>query len=71
MSSPVRKRIVLWGTGVVGSMVAAELVDHPAFELVGVGVSHPAKVGPASVRPSPDRQPYRSNASFTWVSESP
>ena len=40
-----RKRVVLWGTGVVGSMVAAELVDHPASELVGVGVSNPAKVG--------------------------
>ncbi len=41
----VKKRVVLWGTGVVGSMVAAELVDHPAFELVGVGVSNPDKVG--------------------------
>lgn len=40
-----RKRIVLWGTGVVGSMVIAELVDHPLFELVGVGVSNPDKVG--------------------------
>jgi hypothetical protein len=43
--SSMKKRIVLWGTGVVGSMVVAELVDHPAFELVGVGVSNPAKVG--------------------------
>ncbi len=41
-----KKRIVLWGTGVVGSMVMAEILDgHPAFELVGVGVSNPAKVG--------------------------
>jgi hypothetical protein len=40
------KRIVLWGTGVVGSMVMAEIIDgHPAFELVGVGVSNPDKVG--------------------------
>ena len=39
------KRIVVWGTGFVGSMVIAELVGHPMFELVGVGVSNPAKVG--------------------------
>ncbi|MGW4248667.1 NAD(P)H-dependent amine dehydrogenase family protein [Nocardia sp. NPDC004722] len=41
----VTKRIVLWGTGVVGSMVLAEILRHPAYELVGVGVSNPAKVG--------------------------
>ena len=40
-----KKRVVVWGTGVVGSMVIAEIVDHPVFELVGVGVSHPDKVG--------------------------
>lgn len=39
------KRIVLWGTGVVGSMVLAEILRHPLFELAGVGVSNPAKVG--------------------------
>ena len=39
------KRVVVWGTGVVGSMVIAEIVRSPAFELVGVGVSNPAKVG--------------------------
>ncbi|WP_216905960.1 NAD(P)H-dependent amine dehydrogenase family protein [Nocardia noduli] len=39
------KRIVLWGTGVVGSMVLAEIVRHPLFDLVGVGVSNPDKVG--------------------------
>ena len=32
------KRVVVWGTGVVGKMVIAEIVKHPAFELVGVGV---------------------------------
>jgi hypothetical protein len=32
------KRIVVWGTGVVGKMVIAEMVRHPKFELVGVGV---------------------------------
>lgn len=45
MVSPERKRIVVWGTGYVGKMVIAEAVRHPLFELVGVGVSNPAKVG--------------------------
>ena len=39
------KRIVLWGTGVVGKMVLQEIFDHPDFELVGVGVHDSAKVG--------------------------
>jgi len=39
------KRIVIWGTGFVGKMVIAEIVKHPLFELVGVGVSNPKKVG--------------------------
>ncbi len=39
------KRIVIWGTGFVGKMVIPEVLDHPEFELVGVGVSNPAKVG--------------------------
>ncbi|GAA2048124.1 dihydrodipicolinate reductase [Catenulispora yoronensis] len=40
------KRIVLWGTGFVGKLVLAELLrPHPRFELVGVGVSSPDKVG--------------------------
>ena len=39
------KRIVVWGTGFVGKMVIAEVVKHPLFELVGVGVSSPDKVG--------------------------
>jgi hypothetical protein len=40
-----RKRVVVWGTGFVGRMVIPEIVRHPAFELVGVGVSAPDKVG--------------------------
>ena len=40
-----KKRIVIWGTGFVGRMVIAEVVKHPLFELVGVGVSNPDKVG--------------------------
>jgi hypothetical protein len=39
------KRIVVWGTGFVGRMVIPEVVKHPNFELVGVGVSAPEKVG--------------------------
>src|SRR5580698_11425880 len=39
------KRVVVWGTGFVGRMVIAEIVKHPEFELVGVGVSDPQKVG--------------------------
>ena len=39
------KRVVVWGTGFVGKMVIAEIAKHPFFELVGVGVSNPDKVG--------------------------
>jgi 4-hydroxy-tetrahydrodipicolinate reductase len=39
------KRIVVWGTGFVGKMVIPEILRHPIFELVGVGVSNPGKVG--------------------------
>jgi 4-hydroxy-tetrahydrodipicolinate reductase len=39
------KRIVVWGTGFVGKMVIAEIVEHPLFELVGVGVNNPDKAG--------------------------
>ena len=38
-------RVVIWGTGFVGRMVIAEILKHPLFELVGVGVSNPDKVG--------------------------
>jgi len=40
-----RKRVVVWGTGFVGRMIIPEIVPHPRFELVGVGVSNPDKVG--------------------------
>jgi 4-hydroxy-tetrahydrodipicolinate reductase len=43
MTAP--KRVVVWGTGFVGRMVIAEIARHPSFELVGVGVSNPDKVG--------------------------
>src|SRR6201994_700709 len=45
MSEGGTKRIVVWGTGFVGRMVIAEILKHPLFELVGVGVSNPDKVG--------------------------
>jgi 2,4-diaminopentanoate dehydrogenase len=41
----VKKRVVIWGTGFVGKMVISEVIRHPAFELVGVGVHDPQKVG--------------------------
>ena len=45
MSENAPKRVVVWGTGFVGQMVIPEIVRHPSFELVGVGVSNPDKVG--------------------------
>jgi len=39
------KRVVVWGTGFVGKMVIPQIVRHPYFELVGVGVSNPDKSG--------------------------
>ena len=39
------KRVVVWGTGFVGKMVIPGILSHPEFELVGVGVRDPAKVG--------------------------
>src|SRR6204780_925182 len=39
------KNVVVWGTGFVGRMVILEIVRHPLFELVGVGVSAPEKIG--------------------------
>src|ERR1700752_4923756 len=45
MSERDSKRVVVWGTGFVGRMGTAEILKHPLFELVGVGVSNPNKVG--------------------------
>src|SRR5271157_486376 len=39
------KRVVVWGTGFVGKMVIPEVLRHPHFELVGVGVHDTDKVG--------------------------
>ena len=38
-------RVVVWGTGVVGKMIIAEVDKHPAFDLVGVGVHDADKIG--------------------------
>jgi 2,4-diaminopentanoate dehydrogenase len=43
--SSERARVVVWGTGFVGRMVIPEILRHPRFELVGVGVHDPAKAG--------------------------
>ena len=45
MSASGKKRVVVWGTGFVGRLVIPEIVKHPSFELVGVGVSNPEKIG--------------------------
>ena len=39
------KRVVVWGTGFVGKMVIAEIARNAEFDLVGVGVHDPNKVG--------------------------
>ena len=40
-----KKRVVVWGTGFVGKMIIPEVLRHPNFELVGVGVNDKDKVG--------------------------
>ena len=40
------KRVVVWGTGFVGRLVIPEILAHPTFDLVGVGVNSPKKVTP-------------------------
>lgn len=40
-----RWRVVHWGTGNTGRVALRQLVDDPRFELVGLGVRDPAKVG--------------------------
>lgn len=41
----MRYKVIVWGTGVVGTMVVRELLGHPAYELVGVIVNAPEKDG--------------------------
>jgi hypothetical protein len=45
-----KKRIVFWGTGFVGRMVIPEILKHPLFELVGVGVSNPDQIFDFQIR---------------------
>ncbi len=40
-----KKKVVVWGTGFVGKMVIPEILRHPNFELVGVGVHDKDKIG--------------------------
>jgi len=40
-----KKKVVVWGTGFVGKMIIPEVLRHPNFELVGVGVNDKDKVG--------------------------
>src|SRR5689334_20506740 len=39
------QRIIQWGTGSVGKHAVRAIVDRPDFELVGVRVYNPDKVG--------------------------
>ena len=41
----MKHRVVVWGTGFVGKMVLRDLIPHPDFELVGLIVNSPEKVG--------------------------
>ena len=45
MTNDSPHRIILWGTGFVGTMVLAEILDNPAWELAGVIVNDSAKHG--------------------------
>ena len=38
-------KVIVWGTGFVGSMVIREILEHPDYELSAVLVNDPAKVG--------------------------
>lgn len=40
-----RRRVVAWGTGYLGAMGVARILDDPALELVGLKVASPEKVG--------------------------
>lgn len=42
---PSVHRVIVWGTGFVGSAVLRDLIAHPAYEVVGVIVHDPAKDG--------------------------
>jgi len=41
----MRYRVIAWGTGAVGHNALRALIEDPTFELVGVRVSDPAKIG--------------------------
>jgi hypothetical protein len=41
----MKHRVIVWGTGFVGKMVLRELIPHPDFELAGLIVQSPDKVG--------------------------
>ena len=40
-----RYRVIQWATGAVGTHALRALIEDPLFELVGLYVHHPAKVG--------------------------
>jgi hypothetical protein len=38
-------RVIQWATGPIGAAQLREVIDHPEFELAGVFIYDPAKVG--------------------------
>ena len=45
MSGASPHRVILWGTGFVGHLTLKEVIEHPDFDLVGLVVHTPEKVG--------------------------
>jgi hypothetical protein len=45
LGSSVTTRVIQWATGPVGSVQLAEVIDNPEFDLVGLFVYSPDKVG--------------------------
>ena len=38
-------RVIQWATGAVGATTLKAIIEHPEYELVGVWVHNPEKVG--------------------------
>ena len=47
-------RVVQWATGSIGQIGIRHFVDNPVYELVGVYVTNPDKVGPRCGRAGRD-----------------
>ena len=45
MTNPKKIRVIQWATGNIGTRSLRAVIEHPDFELAGLWVSSPAKVG--------------------------